>query len=231
MSDLSPNADAVFRADPGRFQTILLAPQARRAGLFTLAAFDLEMDRQARRDTEPMLATIRLRWWADALGPGNESPDFKGVFLLDQLRAMGQQVPGLLAEAGALIEARLEDPAFLSDGLLSDLSMFWLGGDDNVRAAAMKTGQAWGLTRKLAERVDADADKSARDVEEIETLIAEARTVNVHVPRPQLSPLLLARVSELALKAYRTGGVTALRTCLARPRGLPLLGAMIRCGF
>lgn len=60
-------AERVARSDPERWRAAMTAPADKRPGLFALYAFNLEIARAPWVTSEPMLAEIRLRWWADAI--------------------------------------------------------------------------------------------------------------------------------------------------------------------
>lgn len=65
--DLTACADLVRRADPERFLAAMAAPVAARAVLFPVYAFNVEVARAPWVTQEPMIAEMRLQWWADAL--------------------------------------------------------------------------------------------------------------------------------------------------------------------
>ncbi|MFT3973049.1 MAG: squalene/phytoene synthase family protein [Amaricoccus sp.] len=60
-------AGLVERGDPDRWRTAMAAPPDARPGLLTLYAFNLELARASWVASEPLLAEIRLQWWADAV--------------------------------------------------------------------------------------------------------------------------------------------------------------------
>ncbi len=60
-------AELVKQADPVRFRAAMTAPPDKRAGLFALYAFNVEMSRIPWSVAEPMLAGIRLQYWRDQL--------------------------------------------------------------------------------------------------------------------------------------------------------------------
>lgn len=59
--------DMVRRGDPDRHAATLAAPEAARAGLFALYAFNLEIARAPWMTAEPMIAQMRLQFWHDTL--------------------------------------------------------------------------------------------------------------------------------------------------------------------
>ena len=60
-------ADLLARGDPDRFQASMAAPVAARRVLFPFYAFNLEVARAPWVTEEPLIAEMRLQWWADAL--------------------------------------------------------------------------------------------------------------------------------------------------------------------
>ena len=55
------------RLDRERYLSALFAPSGRRAALFALYAFNLEVAKIAEIVSEPMLGEIRLQWWREAI--------------------------------------------------------------------------------------------------------------------------------------------------------------------
>ncbi|MFT4150456.1 MAG: squalene/phytoene synthase family protein [Paracoccaceae bacterium] len=60
-------AELVRRGDPDRFAAAMAAPVAARAILLPLYAFNLEVARAPFAAREPMIAEMRVQWWADIL--------------------------------------------------------------------------------------------------------------------------------------------------------------------
>lgn len=60
-------AEIVRRGDPDRFLATMAAPVAARAVLFPIYAFNVEIARAPWVTEEPLIAEMRLQWWADAL--------------------------------------------------------------------------------------------------------------------------------------------------------------------
>ncbi len=65
--DLNACAALVERGDPDRFRAAMAAPVAARRVLFPIYAFNVEIARAPFVTEEPLIAEMRLQWWADAL--------------------------------------------------------------------------------------------------------------------------------------------------------------------
>lgn len=65
--DLNACAGIVERGDPLRFRTAMMAPVSKRAALFALYAFNVEVSRAPWVTQESMIAEMRLQWWRDVL--------------------------------------------------------------------------------------------------------------------------------------------------------------------
>lgn len=65
--DIAACARLVQAGDPDRFRAAMAAPVAARAVLFPLYAFNVEVARAPWVTAEPLIAEIRLQWWADVL--------------------------------------------------------------------------------------------------------------------------------------------------------------------
>lgn len=60
-------AQIVERGDPDRFLATMAAPVAARRVLFPIYAFNVEVARAPWASDEPLIAEMRLQWWADVL--------------------------------------------------------------------------------------------------------------------------------------------------------------------
>lgn len=60
-------AALVQRGDPDRFMACMAAPVTARQVLFPIYAFNLEVARAPWVTAEPLIAEMRLQWWADVL--------------------------------------------------------------------------------------------------------------------------------------------------------------------
>lgn len=88
-------AALVERGDPDRFVATMAAPAAARARLWPLYAYNLEIARAPWLASEPLIAEMRLRWWAD------------------QVRAMPDRVPA--HEVAAPLAALVRDGRLSAD--------------------------------------------------------------------------------------------------------------------
>lgn len=101
-------ARIVAEGDPDRFATLMAAPVPVRARLLPLYAFNLEVARAPWASAEPMIAEMRLQWWADLLEDiaQRDPPAHEVAAPLAQLvRDAGLPVPLL----EAMVEARRAD--------------------------------------------------------------------------------------------------------------------------
>lgn len=64
---LTSCAAIVQKGDPERFRAVMAAHVSARRILFPLYAFNIEVTRAPWVTKEPMIAEMRLQWWADAL--------------------------------------------------------------------------------------------------------------------------------------------------------------------
>ncbi|MFV0243803.1 MAG: squalene/phytoene synthase family protein [Qingshengfaniella sp.] len=64
---LAACAELVERGDPDRWLTVLAVPPEARCRLLPVYAFNVEVSRAPWAVSEPMIAEMRLQWWADAL--------------------------------------------------------------------------------------------------------------------------------------------------------------------
>ncbi|MCB1368505.1 MAG: squalene/phytoene synthase family protein [Rhodobacteraceae bacterium] len=102
-------ADLVARKDPDRFLSAMTAPANKRAALMVLYAFNLEVARAPWTSTEPMIAMMRLQFWADtleAISDGRTVPGHEVALPLADLIA-SQSLP--LGPLQALVAARQFD--------------------------------------------------------------------------------------------------------------------------
>jgi len=160
IRNLSYCGNEVRQYDPDRFATAMLAPPARREGLFSLYAFNLEVAKTREAVSEPMLGEIRLQWWREAI---------EGIYDGTPRRhEVVQPLAELVAAQGLtrryfddLIDARAKDLADEAPASLEDLvhyaegtssNLIWLAleslGDrtDAAMTVGRHVGIAWALT-------------------------------------------------------------------------------------
>lgn len=101
-------AALVERGDPDRFAATMAAPVQDRAALFVLYAFNLEVARAPFAAREPMIAEMRVQWWADILTEAAEGRARKHE-VAEPLAGLieGGKVP--VATLHRLIDARRRD--------------------------------------------------------------------------------------------------------------------------
>jgi phytoene synthase len=160
MVDLTgPLAQTVRQADYDRFLTTLFAPDARRADLLALYAFNYEVAKTAEIVTQPLLGEIRLQWWRDAveeLYAGKVRQHETVIALATALQRVS--VPRRFFDQ--LIDARehdltpmpfatmqaLEAYADATSGHVMRVAARLLGAGEGLDAIAGDAGVAYGLT-------------------------------------------------------------------------------------
>jgi phytoene synthase len=119
-------AELVASADPERFRTVMAAPVAARRILLPVYALNLEIARAAWVSREPLVAAMRLQWWADRIEEiGEAAPEGSAP----AHPVIAAAAPLLRGDAGArrllatLVEARhwdLDTAPFADAAALSD---------------------------------------------------------------------------------------------------------------
>lgn len=102
---LSACAAQVARGDPDRFAATMAAPEAARARLWPLYAFNLEIARAPWVTAEPMIAEMRLQFWRDVVADGRVPAHEVAGPLVDLIREAA--LPADLLDR--MIEARRWD--------------------------------------------------------------------------------------------------------------------------
>ena len=152
-------AEIVRKGDPDRFLATMAAPPQARAVLFPIYAANVEIARAPWATEEPLIAEMRLQWWADALdeiasgGPvrKHEVTDaLAGVLDADGAAILSRSIEARRRDARREPLARLGDlQSYLSDtgGALMWVATRALGGTGQSRAEAV--GTALGLANYL----------------------------------------------------------------------------------
>lgn len=97
----------VYAGDRDRYLATLFAPVDKRAALFSLYAFAVELARVPERVREPLPGEIRLQWWRDALASGAGEAAANPVFAALEETIARYRLPR--APLLALVEARVHD--------------------------------------------------------------------------------------------------------------------------
>jgi phytoene/squalene synthetase len=141
--------DLVRAADRDRFLAALFAPEPARRGLLALLAFDHELARTRTVTREPMLASIRLEWWREAVAEAAGEATPRAQPIVESLSETARR-HGLGAERlTALIDAREEEidgplDVVRTGHALVDLQLEVLGvRDAATRTAARAVAAAW----------------------------------------------------------------------------------------
>lgn len=162
--DLDAAGALVRRYDHDRYLSALFAPAAERAGLFALYAFNVEIAKTREVVREPVLGSIRLQWWREALEEIYAGAAVRRHEVVEALAAAIRR-HGLPSEPfRRLIEAREQDlapepPADLgalcayaeaTSSTLVQLALAVVGGGGApAEAAARDVGVAYGLAGLL----------------------------------------------------------------------------------
>lgn len=104
---LAPLAERLRHEDPDRFAMAMLAPAPARPRLLTLYALNAELARTALAARDPLIAEMRVQWWADRLRALREGPPPPHELLSPLWSAWGSEA----AAFAGLAEARRHDAA------------------------------------------------------------------------------------------------------------------------
>jgi len=139
--DLIACAELVRRADPARFHAAMAAPVAARGVLFPIYAFNVEVARAPWVTQEPMIAEMRLQWWADALEEIRAGSLVRRHEVVTSLaHVLDAEGAGLLAD---LVEARRRDAGREPFADEAEFTSYIEATSGNlVRAAARALGPA-----------------------------------------------------------------------------------------
>lgn len=228
--DIHACAALVEKGDPDRFAATMAAPVAAREKLFPIYALNLEAARAPWAATEPLIAQMRLQWWADVLTEVIEGREVRrhevATPLARVLDAEGAQVLIASIEARRR-DADRDDPAdiptletYLRDtgGALMWASARALGASDAGRARAYAVGTAQALANYLLAVPALRSygrnplpDLSSKAFEDL--ILSHLRPLKRREGDLAHSPDRAQRIAELA--AWRTRGV--LRRALRQP--------------
>lgn len=158
-------ADTVNREDHDRFLTAVLAPQAVRAGVMALYAFNVEVAKVRESVSENLIGRMKLQWWRDVISAvydGGAVP--QGNPVVEALAGAIRAHELSRSHFEALLDARErdmsdespEDVAALesyAEGTSASLTLLVLEvlgvRDDASTRAGRHVGTAWALTGLL----------------------------------------------------------------------------------
>jgi phytoene/squalene synthetase len=221
----------VDQGDPDRAHVLRAASDAARARLYPIYALNLEIARAPWASAEPLVAEMRLQWWADAL-QDLTTARFARPHPVLQACAHLPDLPqaGVLMER--LIEARRRDiwhEPFNGDGALWDHLAATGGGlmelsGTSLGATDTETLQAFGTASALAQWLRAVPDLTARGLHPLPDPSPKAIAA---LARDGLSRLRQARRqrgpgTQPALPALLTGwhASTTLRAAMRDPEAV-----------
>lgn len=194
--DLNACAALVEKGDPDRFRATMAAPVAARQVLFPLYAFNIEVARAPWVTQEPLIAEMRLQWWADALD------EIAGGGVVRRHEVV-TPLAHVLDAAGAAVLQRVVDAR------RRDARRDPVGDVDSLRAYLRDTGGAliWAAVRALGAGDEARALAVGEAQALANYLLAVpaflARGVN---PLPEMTEDQFARLLTDALAALRRAG-------------------------
>jgi phytoene synthase len=150
-------ADMVRRRDRDRFFTALFAPEAARAALLTLYAFNIELARAQDLASTPALALIRLQWWREIVEGADRRHEVATPLqaLLADARLPAAPLQNMIAARESDVE---EPPATMADfterlmqgpGALAVAAGTLLGATDAEAQRLMHLGAAYGAAGTL----------------------------------------------------------------------------------
>ena len=198
-------AEIVERGDPDRFLATMTAPEADRARLWPLYAFNLEVARAPWASAETMLGAMRLQFWADTLEEieaGAPSRAHEVVRpLADLLGAEGLPV----APLAGMVEARQAD---LDPDAPADVAALWSYLEATGGALMAQAARALGAGPEIVQAAGAAGTGAAMANW---LLAAPMLTARGRQPLPEPVALLAAegraRLSHARRMARAAGGV------------------------
>lgn len=157
-------AALVARGDPDRFRAAMCAPLPVRGDLMVLYAFVLEVARAPWASAEPLIAQMRLQWWADAIDEIAAGGAPRRHEVATPLAALVRHAGIDCADLAALVAARHQDlspepPADMDTvwtyldataGTVSAIAVNICGGDIDAGAVGRRFGTGVGAGALLA---------------------------------------------------------------------------------
>lgn len=213
--DLHACAAIVEKGDPDRFMACMAAPVAARRVMFPVYAFNLEVARAPWVSAEPMIAQMRLQWWADAL---EEIAAGGAVRRHEVVSPLAQVLPASAARRlGLLVEARRLDVERAPFAGEEDLLAYV---DRTAGALALSVAEALGGAPGAQLAVWARAAGVVRYLRAVPELEARGR---LPLPDGRSEAVAALARSQLVALAKVGGGLRRLRRGLGPEAGAAVL--------
>lgn len=121
MSDdaLAKIAESLRQTDPDRFGASLILPVDARAKVWTLYALNNELARAPLQTNEPLIAEMRLQWWADQLVKIGQGDEPSHELLTPLAAAWGKGAAALTDLAEARRRDCYREPFDTADGVVA----------------------------------------------------------------------------------------------------------------
>ena len=213
MTEPALDLDAsVGRADPDRWLASRFVSDAQaRADLIALYAFDIELARALSVASEPMMAEIRLTWWAEAL---DEIFEGRKVRAHPVAQALAEAVARRGLKRGpldSLIDTRMQEayrPPFADEGTLfvhidglsgalMQAAASLLSGQDVQLGAVQDAGRAWGLAR-AGRQIDPERMPASLTPERMRSMVRQS----VRAGRKAMGQLPVAAFPAIAYTTF-----------------------------
>lgn len=192
VADASDIIALVRGHDYDRFLAIQLAPRHKRAALYIVTAFYIEVARIREMVNEPIIGHMRLAWWREALDALVQGKPARNHPVILSLAPLLQANPVLADFLYTMIDARAVD---FDDALLAT-------EEDWYRYCAQTAGS---LHRAWAMLLDADAARSC-DAAITEQAIAYAMVGQLRAI-PFMAQHGIVRFSRQRMAAYSVSGL------------------------
>ncbi|NRA98745.1 MAG: squalene/phytoene synthase family protein [Rhodobacteraceae bacterium] len=229
-------AALVERGDPDRWRAVLAAPREARPKLIPIYAFNLEVARAPWLTQEPLIAEMRLQWWADVL---EEIIDARPVRRHEVATPLSEVLdPASAKILTKTVEARRRDvhrdafqsaddvKQYLRDsgGALAVGAARALGADDSTDVAVSTVASVGALTRLLVATPELER-RGWRLWRSVPDDALRALVVSTRADLRRARTALTARARPAVLADWRADallGLAASREDLGRASGLEI---------
>jgi phytoene/squalene synthetase len=205
----------IRKYDYDRYLAALFVPEAVRADLFALYAFNHEIAKIAEMVRTPIAGQIRLQWWRDAIaeifsGAAGGTEVLQALAAAIRRHELGKEPFDRILDARErdLEEAPFPDIGSMelyadeTSGVLMRLAADVLGAGDVLDGAAHEAGQAYAITGLLrALPFHASRSRIVMPADEMEKAGVPGAQISGGEMTPNLS-LLIGRIAEVARIHY-----------------------------